>query len=270
MTEKTIVLMPEETEEIKIVKESVKDLCVKALDVQINSVESFNASVDIRANLNAAIKKIKTTYKPMIDSNKEVKKLAAEALKTANAFLEKAILPLELADSHVKKKRELFSAEQEEIRIKEERKATEKAQREADKETKRLKDIADRATEKANKLIEEGKTEQAAKLLEKAEEKTEQAENVYVEPVAVEKKVERKTTTAHGTAYNKKTTVIHLPETPEDIKSMCQAIALGNVPTNTVQFSINRLKGWAEANEAKGKIHGMTIEIKITEQFRNN
>jgi uncharacterized phage infection (PIP) family protein YhgE len=270
MTETNVILMPKETEEIKEVKQSVVSLCQSALAIEIDSIESYETSADVRGELNSAMKKIKTTFKPMVEAVKETKKQASDALKEANSLVEKAIAPIELADNHVKKQRELFSAEQNRLKRIEEEKERKRLQAIADKETKRLNDIADRATAKAIRLEEEGKEEEAEQARMKAKENLEKSEDVYVEPVAIEDKVSTRTKTAAGTAYNITTTTIHLPESPEDIRSLCRAIADGIIQTNTVQFSKGRLKTWADANEKQGRIYGMLIVKNTEERFRNN
>lgn len=270
MTETTKILKPVETEEIKEVKESLKEVCEKALTLKIDSVESFNDSASIRGVLNNAIKKIKGTFKGLSDTNKELKRQATEAVREVTSLIEKAVAPFEAADEHVRDQRESFSKEQRRLEQIEIDKKLEIERKAAAKERERLAEIAKKADEKAAELKAAGKTELAAAEKEKADLKREQVEEVYEKPVEAEKKVETKTKTDEGTLYNKTTVKVQLPETGNEIRAFCKAVAEGNIPANCVKFSLREIQQWAKQNEKKGHVYGLKIHVQVDEIYKNN
>lgn len=247
-------MMPEETEEIKEAKESARGLCEQALTVKIETVEQFNSSAEIVTAISKAKKRVQETFKPMIEQVKKAKSEAEKARKEAVSLEEKALKPFEVAGDHLKRQRLAFQTEQDRLRRIEEQKAREKAEREAKKEAEKL-------LKKAVKQEENGN-------MEKAEEFIEQAEDVYVEPVAVAPVIDNNTKTDNGTVYTVTDLEVILPESPEDIIETCRAIVEGNLKTNVVQFSKNRLKQFGKAMELTGKHYGIVFKETKDERVR--
>ena len=267
---KSVILMPEETDEIKAAKESSMEVCMKAESFEIETAENFDEAAEMRGTLNATMKAIKTNFKTVIDPCFETKQKAAKALKAANALLEKALAPLLTADNVLKCRRNDFKVEQQKLADIELKRKEDEAKIEAAKEKERLDKEAEALLEEAKKLEDEGKTEQAEAVMEQAEEAIEQKEDVYEKPVYVEPVIEKKTKTDNGTAYDKKKLVVKLPETEQEIKAFCWAVQNGDIGTSCVKFSLAECKSWAKATGKKGKIHGMTITEEIDEVFRGN
>lgn len=269
MTEKTITIpVPVETDDIKAAKENARELCERALTFRVATLDDFKKASEIRLQLNLGIKKIKETFKPMIDKNKEVSKQAREAVQVSNQLLDKALKPFEYADKNVTAARLAFTKEQERKDRIEREKLEEKARKQAQKDRERLQAQEFKAREKAQALFEAGKKEQADSLLESADDKKEQAEQVYEKPVAVAPTVDRKTTMNGGTLYNKEDAVVHLPESRADIIAFCRAVADGNMETECVRFSLTNIKSWAKLTNTVGKKYGVLIEKKTSEIFK--
>ncbi|MCK4883568.1 MAG: hypothetical protein KAS30_01730 [Candidatus Diapherotrites archaeon] len=261
-------IVVEETKEIKEAKESARGLCEQALSAEIATAEQYEATAETRTLLAQAKKKVQATFKLIIDPIKKAKTEVETARKEAVKLEETALQPFVIAEAHLKTIRLAWYNKQEEIRKEEERKELLKAERAAEKERKRLKDIADRARETAQKELEKGNTEKAKALIEKAEEKEEQQEEVYADPVAVDSTVSNNTKTSSGTTYIHTDLEVILPESPEDIIEACRAIVEGKLKTNVVQFSLNRLKQFGKAMELKGKHHGIVFKETKDERVR--
>lgn len=98
----------------------------------------------------------------------------------------------------------------------------------------------------------------AAKTESKQEELLERAENVYVEPVLVERQVERTVKTEGGKMTQRKELEVSLA----DMKLLCTEIAAGRVPATVVDIKLANLKLWIKAMGIK-QCPGLSIREKI-------
>lgn len=98
----------------------------------------------------------------------------------------------------------------------------------------------------------------AAKTESKQEELLERAENVYVEPVLVERQIEKMVKTEGGKMVQRKELEVSLC----DMKLLCTEIAAGRVPITVVDIKPAVLKSWVKYAGIK-QCPGLVIREKI-------
>lgn len=134
--------------------------------------------------------------------------------------------------------------EQENIRLKAQRKAEEEAMLVAEKEKQRLLEQAVKAEEKGN--------------VDKAEALVEKAEAVYREPVVVPSTVEKTTRLDTGGSITRQTETQVIIQ---DEQLIIKAIAAGLVPATVIEFKLNTLRTWVKTAGIKnGQIPGLLIK----------
>lgn len=221
------------------IKETALTLCESASNVVVQDQGGYEkASMFLKA--------IKDGKKIIVDFFAPMKEATNKAHKSVCEKEKNELTPINNAEKRVKSLMIDYVNEQEKLRREEERRANAIAEKEAEKERLKLEKQAEKALNKGN--------------TEKAEEKLEQAENVYVEPVAVAPTVSKTTRLDSGTVSTRKDVEVILPESEQGIKELCRAIADGNVPVTCVKFSPGRLKVWAKDWKKVGKVFGLTIK----------
>ena len=99
----------------------------------------------------------------------------------------------------------------------------------------------------AAKAEDQGKTGKAEELLEKAEQ-------VYVEPVAIQAP-EKTQQIANGAM----TTKVDVEVTVVTVRDLCRAIADGKAPETLVKVEMGKVKTWVKLNNFRGSMFGLII-----------
>lgn len=97
-----------------------------------------------------------------------------------------------------------------------------------------------------------------AKTASKQEELLERAENVYIEPVQVERKIEKMVKTEDVKMVQRKELEVSLT----DMNLLCMEIVAGRVPVTVVDIKVANLKLWVKAMGIK-QCPGLSIREKI-------
>lgn len=212
--------------EIAVIEKQSAKVVERAKAIVVADQKTYDVANAFISTIKGVQKEVKATFEPII-------KKAHAAHKEAVAQKDRHLKPLEQAEKFVKEKTVAYYTEQERKRREEERKAQEKADREAQKEK-------DRLEARAKKAEENGDTTKAETLRDKAEE---------VEPVDlfVAPKVEQ----SAGVSYREKWTAIVIDKktVPDEWKTINQS-ALDRHAQNTkgqiaipgVKFKVEKIQ----------------------------
>jgi hypothetical protein len=153
------------SQELQVIEKETNDVVNNANSFRVATQEEYDAGNVFLRTVKDLQKKVKETFSPIV-------KKAHEAHKEAKAQEKKHLDPLIEAEKIVKQKSLVWLEEQENIRLEKEKKEREKAEAEEKKRKEELERQAKNWEEKGN--------------VEKAEERREQAEEVYIPPAPVE------------------------------------------------------------------------------------
>jgi hypothetical protein len=251
MSEKVVVLLPAEVEksaEIIEIQAVAPGYLEKANAITIIDADSY-------ANVGTVVVEIDARIKTIKDRCKKTKSSLHSAHKDFCAFEAQLLGMYEPPRKILANKASVWLTEENRKRKAEEERLRLIADEKARKEREKIEALALAALDK-------GKEEKAETLLEKAG-------DVVAEPVFVEPTVEKTFKMAGGGSVTGKSDIgVVLPNTPEEIKEACRAIADGLLPVGCVLFSLSTIKSWAKSNQILGKKHGITISEKTTASFR--
>jgi hypothetical protein len=206
--------------------------------LKVIDTATLTAAGTMLAELKAHIKSVKARTEPITQdlhqAHKKMKALENDMVNPAKLLIEK-----------IDTKTSAYLNEQERKRRETERLARIESERLAQIER-------DKINKAAEKALDSGDTEQAEALLE-------DAETVVAEPVFIEKTVEKSVDVGGSKMGQRVDTIVHMPETIEDIKIAFRAIADGLIDIDCAQLSMGKLKAWAKKNRKLGKHHGVTF-----------
>ena len=183
-----------------ITNEEVLELTISehkdfAQQMQVNSEVSLHEAGELLVTIKRLMKETESWFKPMVDA-------AFAAHRTICARKNQYIKPLQEAEEDLKRKIGTFQMELDRIRYEEERKAREKADKEAEAERKKL-------MAKAEKQEAKGNTEGTQELLQAAA-------DVYVAPAPVAAGIQKPT--GISVRYEFIPEVTNKAQVPDDFK----------------------------------------------------
>jgi hypothetical protein len=206
--------------------------------LKVIDAATYAAAGTMLAELKAHVKDVKSRTEPITQN-------LHKAHKAAKKLENDLVGPAEKLIAKIDTKTSAYLNEQERQRRETERLARIESERLAQVER-------DKINHAAEKALDSGDTEQAEALLETAE-------TVVAEPVFVEKTVEKSVDVGGSKMGQRVDTIVHMPETIEDIKTAFRAIADGLLDIDCAQLSMGKLKAWAKKNKKLGKHHGVTF-----------
>lgn len=211
--------------ELQKIEQESQALIVTANKFNIVSNEVYVEAMEFAKNIKGLIKEVEASFDPIV-------KKSYAAWKEAIAQKDKHLEPLNGALKLIDGKGRTFRYEQEQIRLEEERKARELAQKEAD-----------RLARRAEKAAESGKVEKAAELQEKA------AELAAITPI-----IQTKVSKVEGIVVRK----VWKAEVT-DFGAYVKAVANGQLPLISVQANETYLKQQAISTKGTMIIPGVRI-----------
>ena len=207
--------------------------------LQVHDADSYAVAGTMLSEINENIRYVQGKMAPIVSAahiaHKEAKKLENDSVNPAKAL--KLKINVKISDYLMEQARIRREAEAKERQLAEAAAKLEREQIEAE----------------AEKALDDGDIEQA-------EEKIQQAETVAPEPVVIAKTVEKKVDVGNGSMNEIVGLEVILPESIEDIRSACKAVALGMLPIDAVTFKTAILKSHAKNNRLTGKHHGITFK----------
>ena len=211
-------------------------------NLEIKTLEDFEKSAEWYAICDTQIKEIDKRWK-----EKEVIEIADRLHKKLCKERTDDKAPWLNAKNIISAERNRYQVE-EDIRREEAQKKAE-----ALEEEKKDKEL-DKLLGQAVKLEEKGKIKQA-------EEKLEQAENVFAEPVFVPSTVTKKVVFSFGGSVSSQK---DFDVEVTDIKSICKAVYDDKLPVGIIEIKNNELKTYCKLKEIKnGDIEGLLIKTKF-------
>lgn len=225
----------------KIQQESLS-LVEQASNIKISTIEDFTFAGEVALSLARIKKQINANWKPMSDK-------AKASAKEIKDNWDKELAPIEEAENKISAARVSWKMEQDRIERAKQEQLEKEAKEKADKERQAL-------LEKAAE-IEKLNPKKAEVLFEKAE-------AVIEKPVFVEKAVEKTTKMESGGSI---TWITDIEVTVVDVKTACNAVGQGYIPTSCVEFK--NLKQWAKMQGYKNiDIYGLKIKETQRESKR--
>jgi len=215
--------------------------------LQVVDAESYTMAGTMLSEINEHIRFVQGKMAPIVSAahqaHKEAKKLENDSVNPAKAL--KLKINVKISD---------YLVEQARIKKEAETKAREAAEAAAKIER-------DRIEAEAEKALDIGDVETAQQYID-------EAEAVAPAPVVIAPTGEKKVNVGNGNMSERFDLEVILPETAEDIKAACKAIADGVLPVNSVAFKIAPLKSHAQNNLLTGKHHGVMFKEKRSATIR--
>ena len=216
-----------ETQDVETKSVTIVD---QAKAVKVTDAESYKMAGGLYKSIGEMIKEVKDTFDPICDA-------ANRAHKEATAKRAKFLDPLQDAYRSVKGLMAAWDAEQERIRMEEQRRLAEIARKEAE-ERAILEAIAAEEEAKRNGATAEEAEEEAAAIIEQP---------VYVPPVVVPKAVPK----VQGVSYRELWSAECF-----DVKALCRAIGEGRASTEYVSPNMPALNRVATALKSTMNVPG--------------
>ena len=218
------------------------EILEKCKNLKILTAEDFAISAEWYATCDRQIKEINKRWE-----EKELVKLADQLHKKLCKERTEDKAPWEKAKGIISVERNRYQVELEYAHLFAQRKAEAAEAEKKEKERQKL-------LEQAIKLEEKGK-------LAQAEEKLEQAENVYSEPVFVPSAVEKKIELSFGGSVSSQR---DFDVEVIDVKAICKAVADGHLPVGIIEIRNKELKEFCKLKQIEnGDIEGLLIKTKF-------
>lgn len=202
----------------------------KAKLLVILSQEDYEYSSIVLGGIKVLQKSISETFSPIVKKAHEAHK---EAKKQENKHLD----PLLVAEQIIKQKSLNYIQDQRRIQAEQERKSREKAQREEEKRRKVLEEQAKRHEEKGN--------------IEKAEERREMAEEVFIPEEIVQPIFEKSKSQSIRKSYKAEV---------YDLSKLIKSVANGDVPISLIKVDQVALNKMATAMGFSLKLDGVKVK----------
>lgn len=224
--------MSKVSEEIAVIENEANEVLVKARGFRVNNQDDYDKASAFIKGVKGLQKKVEDTFKPIVKKAHAVWKEAKEQEK-------KHFEPLKEAERIVKAAALVWWEAEEAKRQEDERKAREKA---AEAERKRIAELEAQAANHEEK----GR-------FDKAEERRQAAQEVYVPPEPVVSGPEKAQGQAIRVTWKAEVT---------DLKALVRAVAEGRAPSSFIQADLVAINKQARATQDTMKIDGIRFYSK--------
>lgn len=229
-------------EGIKEIEQQQPDIVRQAQVIEVKNEEQAGAAACFLVNIKTVLRKIESERAKIIDP-------LNESMKSARNFFKNISDPLETAEINIKRKISDYRVEQERMRQAEERRLQEETRRREAAERKRLLDQAAKA--------------EAAGKMEKAEEKLEQAEQVFIPMPVVAPYAENTHKITGGSTSGSKDIEISII----DALTVCKAVAAGTLPVHCIEIKTGEIKRFVKATNNRN-IPGVSVRDTFVTRTR--